>query len=158
MKHGKHDSQASKTSSSRNWMNSISVILLFNYHDPKVVKDIERQVKELKDKEKVSCLTSNHEYNQYMGGVDLTHQMYVSDQFGRRSKGRFYLSLYLFFDILDTGVMNFKIIYDKMDSTVRMSAMDFHLSLAHLMVEKFSNQEKSCPNKSIFKKLLRREI
>lgn len=55
MKRGKHNPQACKTLSSANQTKKMSVVLLSNYYDPRVVKDIERQVKELKVKEKVSC-------------------------------------------------------------------------------------------------------
>ena len=73
-----------------------------------------------------------------MGGVDLCDQMKVSYQVDRRSKFRFYLRI--FFDFLDIGVVNSKIIYDKMDSTIGMSAMDFRFSLARSLIEKFSNR------------------
>ena len=55
MKRGKHDSQACKTLSSTNRTKKKSIVLLCNYHDPRVVKDIERQVKGSKVKEKLLC-------------------------------------------------------------------------------------------------------
>lgn len=55
MKRGKHNPQACKTLSSTNQTKKMSVVLLSNCYDPRVVKGIERQVKELKVKEKVSC-------------------------------------------------------------------------------------------------------
>ena len=64
--------------------------LVTNYHDPKVVRDIERQVKGSEDKLKVSCRTVIFEYNQYMRGVDLSDQMKVSYQVDRISKFRLY--------------------------------------------------------------------
>ena len=36
-----------------------------------------------------------------------------------------------------------RVIYDKMDSTVDMSAIDFHFSLAHLIIGKFSNRKRA---------------
>ena len=78
-----------------------------------------------------------------MGGVDLCDQMKVSYQVDRRSKFRFYLRI--FFDFLDIGVVNSKIIHDKMDSTNGMSAMDFHFSLARSLIEKFSNRKITVP-------------
>ena len=90
--------------------------ILSNYHDPRSVRDIDRRVKGSKEKVKISCPTVIHEYNQHMGGVDLCDQMKVSYQVDRRSKFRFYLRI--FFDFLNIGVVNSKIIYDKMDSMI----------------------------------------
>ena len=142
-KRGEHDWQACQTLSATKWMDNKPVILLSNYYDPRVVKNIERRVKGLKDKVKVSCPTVIYEYNQFMGGVDLCDQMKVSYQVDRKSKFRFYLRI--FFDFLDIGVVNSKIINDKMDSTVGMSAMDFRFSLARSMIEKFSNRKRTIP-------------
>lgn len=145
MKRETYDSQACKTLSSASWMNNRSVVLLFNYHDQKVLKDIERQVKGLKDKEKGSCPTSIFKYTQYMGVVDLSDQMYDSDQLGRRKKCR--VQLKIFFGILDTGAVNFKITYEKMDFKAGMSAMDFYF---YSMVEKFSIRKRPAPIESLF--------
>lgn len=62
-----------------------------------------------------------------MGGYDLSDQMKDFYQVDRKSK--FYFYLIIFFDFLDLSVMNSKIIYDKMDFTVGMSAMDSNFSL-----------------------------
>ena len=124
-------------------MDNKSVILLSNYHDLRSVRDIDRRVNGSKEKVKISCPTVIHEYNQHMGGVDLCDQMKVSDQVHRRSKFCFYLRI--FFDFLDIGVVNSKIIYGKMDSTIGMSAMDFHFSLARSLIGKFSNRKRTVP-------------
>ena len=78
-----------------------------------------------------------------MGGVDLADQMKVSYQLDRRSKYRFYLRV--FFDFLDLGVVNSNIIYNKMDSAVPMSAMDFRFSLSRSLIGKFSNRKRAVP-------------
>ena len=78
-----------------------------------------------------------------MGGVDLCDEMKVSYQVDRRSKLRFYLRI--FFDFLDIGVVNSKIIYDKMDSTIGMSAMDFRFSLVCSLIGNFSNRKRTVP-------------
>ena len=62
-----------------------------------------------------------------MGGFDMSDQMKDFYQVDRRSK--FYFYLIIFFDFLDLSVMNSKIIYDKMDFTVGMWAMDSNFSL-----------------------------
>ena len=48
-------------------------------------------IKRSKDKVKVTCPTVIHEYNQLMGGADLSDQMKVTYEVDRRSKFRFYL-------------------------------------------------------------------
>ena len=65
IKLGKHDFQASKTLSFINWMKNKSVILLSQYHDERVAKYFEKQVK-------VPGLTEIHEYYHYMEEVDLS--------------------------------------------------------------------------------------
>ena len=85
-----------------------------------------------------------------MGKVNLSDLMKDFYQVDRRSKFRFYLRFFL--DFFDISVMNSKIIYDKMNSTVGISVMDFCFSLAHSMIRKFSRRKESCPNASTFKK------
>ena len=123
MKHGKHDLEECQTLSATKWMDSKNVIFLSNCHDPRVVWDIERRVKASKDKVKLSCPAVIFDYQQYMGGFDLSDQMKDFYQVDRRSKFRFYLKN--FFGYLDLSEVNSKIVYDKMDFTVGMWAMDF---------------------------------
>ena len=78
-----------------------------------------------------------------MGGADLSDQMKVSYQVDRKSKFRFYMRI--LFNFLAISVVNSKIIYDKMDSTVGMYAMDFHFSLVRSMIRKFSNRKRAAP-------------
>lgn len=140
---GEHDWLACKGITATKWMDNKSVTLLSSCHDPRVVQQIDRRVKGSKDKVKVSCPNLIHEYNQYMGGVDLSDQMKVSYQVDRRSKFRFYLRV--FFDFLDVSVVNSNILYNKMDSAVAMSSMDFRFSLARSMIGKFSNRKRAVP-------------
>ena len=62
---------------------------LFMLHDSRVAKDIVRRVERSKDKVNGSCPTVICEYNQYMGGVDLSDHMKFSCQIGRRRTFRF---------------------------------------------------------------------
>ena len=143
MKRGEHDWLACDTISATKWMDNRSVILLSNYHNPSVVQEINRRVKGSKEKVKVSCPAVIREYNTYMGGVDLCDQMKVSYEVDRRSKVRFYLRV--FFDFLDISVVNWKIVYDKIQSTAAMSSMDFRFSLARSMIGTFSNRKRAIP-------------
>ena len=86
MKRGEHDWFSSNHLSAIKWMDSKSVILLSNYFNPKETQQIERRVKGSKDKFKVICPSVIQEYNQSMGGVDLSDQMKVTYEVDRRSK------------------------------------------------------------------------
>ena len=72
MKRGEHDWFSSNHLSAIKWMDNNSVILLSNYFNPKETQQIERRVKGSKDKDKVTCPSVIQEYNQFMGGVDLS--------------------------------------------------------------------------------------
>ena len=114
MKRGKNDWFSSNHLSAIKWMDNKSVILLSNYFNPKETQQIERRVKGSKDKVKVTCPSVIQEYNQFMGGVDLSDQMKVTYEVDRRSKFRFYLRV--FFDFLDIAIVNSKIVYNKIES------------------------------------------
>ena len=111
MKRGEHDWLACDTISTTKWM------------DPSVAQEINSRVKGSKEKVKVSSPAVIREYNMYMGAVDLCNQMKVSNEVDQRSKVRFYLRVFFYF--LDISVVNFKIVYDKIQSTAAMSSMGF---------------------------------
>ena len=138
MKRGEHDWFSSNHLSAIKWMDNKSVILLSNYFNPKETQQIERRVKGSKDKVKVTCPPVIQEYNQFMGGVDLSDQMKVTYEVDRRSKFRFYLCI--FFDFLDIAVVNSKIVYNKIESAPSLSSLDFQYSIAQTTVRKFSRK------------------
>ena len=110
-------------------MKNKSLILLSKYHDQRVVKVVEKKVK-------ASGPTGIQEYNQYIEEVDLSDRCMFLMKLAE-TKVRF--DLRIFFDFLDTGVVNSNIIYDKMDSEIGISAMDFPFSLSRSLIRKFSN-------------------
>ena len=114
MKTGEHDWLESDTVSATKWMDNQSVILLSTYHNPSVVQGINRRLKGSKEKVKVSCPAVIHEYNAYMGRVDLCDQMKVSYEVDLSSKVRFYLQV--FFIFLDISIVISKIVYDNIQS------------------------------------------
>ena len=124
-------------------MDNKSVILLSNYFNPKETQQIERRVKGSKDKVKVTCPSVIQEYNQFMGGVDLSDQMKVTYEVDRRSKFRFYLRV--FFDFLDIAVVNSKIVYNKIESAPSLSSLDFRYSITQTMTRKFSSRKIAVP-------------
>ena len=104
-------------------MDNTSVILLSNYFNPKETKQIESRVKGSKDKVKVTCPSVIQEYNQFMGGVDLSDQMKVTYEVDRQSKFDVYLRV--FFNFLDIAVVNSKIFYNKIESAPSLSSLKF---------------------------------
>ena len=141
MKRSKHDWFSSNHLSAIKWMDNKSVILLSNYFNPKETQQIEQRVKGSKDKVKVSCQSIIQEYNQFMGGVDLSDQMKVTYELDRRSKFRFHLRV--FFDFLDIAVVNSKIVYNKIESAPSLSSLDFRYSIAQTMIRKFSSKKRA---------------
>ena len=93
MKQGEQDWFSANHLSAIKWMDNKSVILLSNYLHPKKMQRIDHQVKGSKDKIKVTRPTVIHEYNQFMGEVDLSNQMKVTYEVDHRSKLHFYLLL-----------------------------------------------------------------
>ena len=51
----------------------------------------------------------------------------------------------VFFDFVDISVLNSKSLYDKMESAVPISSMNFRINLAHSMIGKFSNRKRAVP-------------
>ena len=83
------------------------------------------------------------EYNQFMGGVNISDQMKVTYEVDRRSKFPFYLCV--FFDFLDIAVVNSKIVYNKIESEPSLYSLDFRCSIAQTMIRKFSNRKRAVP-------------
>ena len=141
MKHSEHDWFSSNHLSAKKWMDNKSVMLLSNYSNPKETQLIESRVKGSKEKVKVTCPSVIQEYNQFMGGIDLSDQMKVTYEVGRRSKFCFYLRV--FFNFLDIAVVNSKIVYNKIESAPSLSSLDFRYSIAQTMIQKFSSRKRA---------------
>ena len=130
MKRGEHDCFSSNHLSVITWMDNKSVILLFNYFNPKETQQIERRVKGSKDTVKVKCPSVIQEYNQFMGGVSISNQMKVTYEVDHRSKFRFYLRV--FFDFLDIAVVNSKIVAIKLNQHLHYLHSTFNTVLHKL--------------------------
>lgn len=121
-------------------MDNKSVTLISNYHDPRAVHYMKRRIKGLKGKLKVSCTTVIHQYiKKYMGGVDLSDQMKVSYEVDQRSKFRFYLQVFLEFQVLSV----LKLFMKKIQSSIATSSMDFQFSLGVSMIGNFCHQKRA---------------
>ena len=125
MKRGENDWFSASHHSAIKWMGSKSVILLPNYLNPKEMQQIDRRIKGSKDKVKVICPTVIHEYNQFMGGVDLSDQMKLIVAYEVDRQSKFYFYLQVFFDFLDIAVVNSNFVYNKIASTPSVTSLDF---------------------------------
>ena len=141
MKHSEYDWFSSNHLSAIKWMDNTSVIILSNYFNPKETKQIERRVRGSKDKVKVTCPSVIQEYNQFMGGVDLSDEMKVTYEVDCWSKFHFYLCI--FFDFLDIAILNSKIFYNKIESAPSLSSLKFRYSIAQTMIQKFSSRKRT---------------
>ena len=139
MKRDQHDLFSSNHLSAITWMDNKSV----NFYP---ITSTQRRrsklnVKGSKDIVKVTCPSVIQEYNQFMGGVDLSDQMKVTYEVDRRSKFRFYLRV--FFDFLDIAIVNSKIVYNKIESAPSLYSLDFRYSIAQTMIRKFSSRKRA---------------
>ena len=100
-------------------------------------------VKGSKDRVKVTYPSVIQVYNQFMGGVDLSDQMKVTNEVDRRSKFRFYL--HVIFDFHDITVVNSKIVYNEIELTPSLSSLDFRYSIAETMIRKSSSRKRTVP-------------
>ena len=95
-----------------------------------LVKLLERRVKGSKDTVKVKCPSVIQEYNQFMGGVNISNQMKVTYEVDHWSKFRFYLRV--FFDFLDIVVVNSKIVIIKLNQHLHYLHSTFNTVLHKL--------------------------
>ena len=123
IKRVEHDCFSSNHLSAIKWMDNKSGLLLSNYFNPKEMQQIKHRVKGSKNKVKVTCPSVIQEYNQFMGGADLSDRMKVTFEVDRWNKFRFYLRV--FFDFLDIAVVNSKIVCNKIESAPALSSLDF---------------------------------
>ena len=75
---------------------------------------------------------------------DLCDRKKVSYQVDRRSSMRFYLRV--FFDFMDISVVNSKIIYDKIEGTTAMTALDIKYCVSARLTRNFSSRKRSYPS------------
>ena len=60
----------------------------------------------------------------------------------------------VFFDFVDISVLNSKSLYDKMESAVPISSLNFRFNLARSMIGKFWNRNRAVPTSRPSKRLL----
>ena len=78
-----------------------------------------------------------------MGGVHLSEQMKISSEVDQRNKFRSYQRV--FFDFLDICVVNSKIVYDKIQSSLAMSSINFLFTLACSVIGNFCKRKRAVP-------------
>ena len=121
------------------WKDSKVVMLLTNCMDPSMMTNVERRQKGKAEKLKLPCPVIIKEYNLHMNGVDLHDQLKTCYEVDRKAKFRYYLRI--FFDLMDSVVVNAHIIYKK-EVNARMNLLDFKVSLSEALVNGFSSRKR----------------
>ena len=111
-----------------------------------------RENRNTSEKKDVSIPLMVKAYNQHMGGVDLADQMKGTYAIDLRSRYRNYLRL--FFDVLDTAVVNSYVIYNELHVAdgKKLEHLEFRQQLVYSLVGSFSSRKRSHPCGNIRKR------
>ena len=120
------------------WKNSKAVMLLTNCMDPSKLTSVERRQKGTSAKLKVPCPAIIKEYNFHINGVDIHDQLKTSYKIDCKSRFQYYL--WIFFNLMDSVVVNAHVIY-KIKVNAKMSLLNFKIILAKLLLNQFSSQK-----------------
>ena len=118
------------------WKHSKVVMLLTNCMDPSKLTSVERRQKGTSERLKVPCPTIIKEYNSQMNGVDIDDQLKTSYEID--GKSRFWYHLRIFFNLMDSVVVNTHSIYKK-KVNAKMSLHNFKIILAESLINRFSS-------------------
>ena len=110
-------------------------MLLTNCTDPSKLTSVEQRQKGTSERLKVPCPAIIKEYNSNMNGVDNHFQFKTSYEIDRKSRFRYYLRI--FFDLMDSVVVNGHVVYKKKVSA-KMSLLSFKKILAKSLINQFS--------------------
>ena len=111
MEKGQIDKRQSQNTHFVRWKDTRSVCMISNKTSAEETKRVLRKQKGSAQKVSVDVPKMVVDYNQNMGGVDKSDQMKATYAIDHRSRSKFYLRI--FFDLLDTSVVNSYIIYQK---------------------------------------------
>ena len=106
--------------------------------DPSKLTSVERRQKGTSERLKVPCPAIIKEYNSHMNGVDIHDQLKTSYEIDRKSRFQYYLRI--FFDLMDSVVVNAHVIYKK-KVNAKMSLLNFKIIFAKLLINQFSSQK-----------------
>ena len=121
------------------WKDSKVVMLLTNCMDPSKLTSVERRQKGTSERLKVPCPAIIKEYNSHMNGVDIHDQLKTSYEIDRKSRFQYYLRI--FFDLMDSVVVNAHVIYKK-KVNAKMSLLNFKIILVESLINRFSSRKR----------------
>ena len=99
----------------------------------------EQRQKETLERLKVPCPAIIKEYNSHMNGVNNHDQLKTSYEIDRKSRFQYYLRI--FFDLMDSVVVNAHVIYKK-KVNAEMSLLIFKIILAESLINRFSSRKR----------------
>ena len=99
---------------------------------------VERRQKRTSERLKVPCPAINKEYNSHMNGVNIHDQSKTSYEIDRKSRFQYYLRI--FFNLMDSVVVNTHVI-DKKKVNAKMSLLNFKIILSESLINRFSSQK-----------------
>ena len=97
---------------------------------------VERRQKRTSERLKVPCPAINKEYNSHMNGVNIHDQL--KTRIDRKSRFQYYLRI--FFNLMDSVVVNTHVI-DKKKVNAKMSLLNFKIILSESLINRFSSQK-----------------
>ena len=121
------------------WKHSKVVMLLTNCMDPSKLTSVERRQKGTSERLKVPCPTIIKEYNSHMNSFDIHDQLKISREIDRKS--RFWYYLRIFFDLMDSFVVNAHVIYKK-KVHAKMSPLNFKIILTESLINRFPSRRR----------------
>ena len=121
------------------WFDSKVVMLLTNCMDPSKLVNVERRQKGSSEKLKLPCQAIIKDYNGHMNGEDIHDQLKTAYEIDRKSKFRYYLRI--FFDLMDSCVVNAHVIY-KMKINSEVNLFKFKVMLAESLINGFTSRKR----------------
>ena len=100
---------------------------------------VERRQKGTSERLKVRCPAIIKEYNSHTNGVDIHNQLKTRYEIDCKSRFRNYLRI--FFDFMDSVVVNAHVICKK-KVNAKMSLLNFKLILAELLINRFFSRKR----------------
>ena len=120
------------------WKDSKVVMILTNCMDLSKLTSAEQCQKGTSERMRVPCPAIIKEYNSHMNGVNIHDKLKTSHEIDRKSRYRHYLRI--FFDLMDSVVVNAHVIYKKKVNS-KINLLNFKIILAESLINQISSRK-----------------